>query len=666
MALFSPQPIALPKYPYLAYRIFSLFIIYALCRALFLVYNLEAFPGITQEEITTIFLGGLRFDLTAIIYLNSFYLLFMGLPLPYRLEYSRPYRWFWNAYYLIINIIGIGANVFDTIYYQFTLHRTTFVATEQFQNESNLLGIFFKGLIDFWPPTLAGILMVSLLVWIFNRVSLAPSNLPKKFFYPGYALMMLPLIYFSVIGARGGFGHYTRPISMNHAGMYVTHSAQMAIVLNTPFTFLRTIRKQGLQRHDFYESEKDLATVYTPENATVAPGQQPNNMNVMLLILESFGTEVSGYLNPELENGNYEGLTPFLDSLMQDSLVYQYGIAHGRKSIDAIPATMFGIPSMRVSYVISHYGTNKMQGLGTLLKERGYSTSFFHGAPNGSMGFNSIAHLAGFSDYYGLDEFEDSQMYEGDLYDGTWGIWDEEFMQYMAAEIDNIPEPFAVSYFSLSSHHPYVIPERYAGKFKPGPTLGNETHQYADHALKEFFDTIKTKPWFDDTLFVIVADHATTTYHREYQNDVGNLRVPIILYKPDGSLAGLKTDIAQQTDIFPTILDALDIDTDYFAFGHSLLDEDAPRFAVSWVSGKYQLVQGDWVLHFDGKKTIAFYNLKQDPLLKNNLVLEGNELVQTNRQHMDALIKAYLQQYNNRMIDDRLTLKSGSSESLLN
>ncbi|MFQ3291451.1 LTA synthase family protein [Reinekea sp.] len=647
---------SLSKYPFLALRLITLFVIYTTCRIIFFVYNIEFFPNTDIDALGYMLFGGMRFDLTAILYTNGLYLLAVAIPFPFRLEYTKYYQWFWNLYYLVINTIAIAVNFIDTIYYQYTLHRSTFMVISEFENESNVGGIIFSGLFDFWPLTLAFLLVMGLFVFLFRLIKLAPSNMGSVAFYSIYLLLVIPLLYFSIIGIRGGFGSHTRPIAMNNAGEYVTRASQMSIVLNTPFTLIRTIKKKAFTRYSFFETESELKQVFDPEHPKRFTQEAQLDTNVVILIMESFGAEVSGFLNKELDNGTYEGLVPFLDTLMADSLTFEYGFAHGRKSIDAIPAIVSGIPSMIVPYVISNYGTNKINGLGSILDSQGYYTAFFHGAPNGSMGFNSIMNLAGFRSYFGMSEFKQAGLYNENSYDGTWGIWDDEFMQYMASTINELPQPFATTFFSLSSHHPNVIPEQFENKFKEGDTIGNYTFQYADYALKHFFEVASKMPWYDNTLFVIVADHATTNYHSEYKSDFGRYRIPIVFYKPDGSLRKLSQTVAQQSDIFPTVLDILNIDEEYFSYGNSLIDSDSPKFAVTYVNNNYQLVMGDWVMQYDGEVVNSFYNYKKDIELTTNLVESTEPAVLQDLEKMTVFLKAYLQQYNNRMIEDRLVL----------
>ena len=222
-------------------------------------------------------------------------------------------------------------------------------------------------------------------------------------------------------------------------------------------------------------------------------------------------------LNPEKEGGQYKGYTPFLDSLMGHSKSFTYAIANGRKSIDGLPSVISSIPSLGVPYFLSPYSGNRINSLASLLGAEGYHTSFFHGAPNGSMGFNAFMNLAGVDHYYGMDEYGNA-----DDFDGLWGIWDEPFLQFYADKLNTFPEPFMSSFFSVSSHHPFEIPDEYEDRFEGGPLPIHRCIQYTDFALKRFFEKASTMPWYKNTLFVITADHTSSNiqFPEEQQDEI--------------------------------------------------------------------------------------------------------------------------------------------------
>lgn len=326
------------------------------------------------------------------------------------------------------------------------------------------------------------------------------------------------------------------------------------------------------------------------------------------------------------------------------------GYANGKRSIEGIPAILASLPTlMNFDYITSIYSGNKINSISGLLKEKGYSSAFYHGGTNGTMSFDAFVKIAGFEKYYGRTEYNN----END-FDGKWGIFDEEFFQFAAENINQTQQPFFATIFSLSSHHPYSIPEKYKNKFCKGNLEIHESIMYADYALKQFFKTASAMPWFKNTLFVFTADHTSETYYPQYQTNAGNYAIPIIFYKPGSNLTGIQTDIAQQTDIMPTILNYLNFEKNFIAFGTNLLDTTSYHFSISYLNGIYQLIKDNYVLQFDGNKSTALYNLKTDSLLHDNLI-NSEETIKT---ELENFTKAIIQQYNSRLINNELIIQN--------
>jgi phosphoglycerol transferase MdoB-like AlkP superfamily enzyme len=196
------------------------------------------------------------------------------------------------------------------------------------------------------------------------------------------------------------------------------------------------------------------------------------------------------------------------------------------------------------------------------------------------------------------------------------------------------------------------VPQQYKGKFPKGPLPVQECLGYTDMALRKFFATAENLPWFKNTLFVITADHATVSHFPEYQNIQGAFAIPILMYYPGGNLQERVSKLAQQIDIMPTVLSLLHYDKPYFAFGNDLMAKNQDQFVINNNDGNYNFYMNDYVLFSDGEKSTGLYNLKQDRLLKKNRL---NALPAT-RQKMEHSLKAFIQQYNNRMIHDKLNI----------
>ena len=257
--------------------------------------------------------------------------------------------------------------------------------------------------------------------------------------------------------------------------------------------------------------------------------------------------------------------------------------------------------------------------------------------------------LAGVEHYYGLNEYPNR-----DDFDGLWGIWDEKFLSYYADQLNTFRQPFFSSVFSLSSHHPFKVPEEYEGRFKGGPLVIHKCVEYTDFSLRKYFDKVKTMPWYKNTLFVITADHTSSEIQfDESKTAYGFYSVPIFFFRPDNGLAGKDSTITQQIDIMPSVLGYLHYDQPYVGYGRNVFGHQREPFAYQYKDNAYQLIMGDYLYLFDGKKGIALYRFKTDKLLKSNLIADHPDVAKA----MEQKVKAVIQQYNNRLVEDRMTIQ---------
>ncbi len=628
----------------LAYRIMLILLLFSMCRIGFFLFNYRMFPGVTFIQFMRILEGGLVFDISAIVYINLIFIFLQIIPLDFR--YNEIYQKVIKYFFFLTNGLAIAMNGMDFVYYRFIDKRATADVFKTFENESNLTRLFFRFLVDYWPATLFTIFLWFLMVYLYNKVRTKKPEPANIISYHIINIIMVPLIIALVIGAaRGGYKHSTRPITISNAARYVDTPRDVAIVLNTPFSFFRTYDKKALVKFEFFDDDK-LKELYNPHY--IPEKKEPfSNENVVIIILESFAREYIGALNKDLDGGNYSGYTPFIDSLLNVSLTFNVSISNGKKSIDAMPSILASIPSLETPYTISHYANNKINGLPGLLKKKGYYSAFFHGAPNGSMGFDSFSKIAGFDDYFGLDQYPDKSDF-----DGMWGVWDEPFFNFFADKLNSFREPFMTSLFSVSSHHPFEVPAKYKGKFKKGPAPIVEVVGYTDYALSGFFKKISDMPFFKNTLFVITADHTNESIHKEFQNNFGSYSIPIIFYKPGSSLTGIRKRIAQQIDIMPTVLSYLNYDEEYIAFGNDLFDVKKESFAFNTSGANYQIYMKDHLLYLLDNKPVGLYNYNDDIFLEKNLVDKNPEL----RLLMEEKLKAIIQAYNSRLIDNNMII----------
>ena len=635
-------------YVVLAYRILLVMLLFSLCRIGFFLFNFKMFPGVSLSQFITILQGGLAFDISAIVYINLLFIFLHIVPLEIR--YNDVYQVVLKYIFFISNGIAIAMNGMDFVYYRFVDKRATADVFKTFEHETNMVKLFFRFLYDYWPATLFTLFLWFLMVYLYNKIKTQKPGNVNKIGYYSVNILMIPIIIALVIGAaRGGYKHSTRPITISNAARYVETPRNVAIVLNTPFSFFRTFDKKSLVKYVFFDDEK-LNELYDPHYVPVR-SKPFSGENVVVIILESFAREYIGSLNRGLDRGTYEGYTPFIDSLISVSLTFDVSIANGKKSIDAMPSILASVPSLETPYTISHYANNEINGLPGLLKRKGYYSAFFHGAPNGSMGFDSFSKVAGFDDYFGLNQYPVKSDF-----DGMWGVWDEPFFKFFAKKLNSFKEPFLASIFSVSSHHPFLVPDKYAGKFKKGKAPIVEVVGYTDFALRELFDEISSSPWFKNTLFVITADHTNESIHKEFQNNFGSYCIPIIFYKPGSDFGGIKNRIAQQIDIMPTILSYLNYDEEYIAFGNNLLDDSYESFAFNTSGSDYHLYMKDHILEMIDNKSIGLFNYKNDIFLENSLIGKNPEL----QLQMEEKLKAIIQSYNSRLIDNNMIVRKNN------
>ena len=631
------------------------YIVYFIARLVFLMTNYSFYEGhLAFPHLMEMLGGGLVFDTAAILVTNSLYIVILLL---------TPWRRLAQWVYVVINAVALAVNLADCVYFRFTMRRTTTTVFNEFQNENNLAGVIGTEMVNHWYLVLLFIILVYAMWKLYRSPGKAVPVGKWWVWYPSQVLLLAACAPFVVAGIRGGFTTAVRPITISNANQYVDRPIEAALVLNTPFSIYRTIGKDVFVVPNYFSDEKTLASIYTPihtpndslagANSSLFTLHSSLKKNVVVLIVESFGREYIGALNETLENGQYKGYTPHVDSLVSHSTTFRYSFCNGRKSIDGMPSILSSIPMFVEPFFLTPASMNQVSGIASLLAGEGYETAFFHGAQRGSMGFMAFARSTGFQQYYGREDYNDDPRFGGDDdFDGMWAIWDEPFLQYYATKMSEMKEPFMTAVFTASSHHPYHVPEQYKDVY---PEEGIEIHKcirYTDMAIGKFFEKASHEPWFKNTIFVLTSDHTNLSDHPFYQTDIGGFCSPIIIYDPSQPVGEMQDKIAQQIDILPTVMGMLHYQKPYFGFGIDLLNTPAEdTWAVNYLNGIYQYVKHGHVLQFDGQQTKGMYAL-DDSLMQHNLVGKVPQQPQ-----MELELKAIIQQYMERMTQDGLKVE---------
>lgn len=697
-----------------AANIVLLYVIYTLCRVEFLLVNQDFFEDtILSGRIWKLFLGGIALDTPGIFYCNALYILMMLLPLHKKenTSYYKACKW----YYLIANSFAVAVNLADSIYFRFTMRRSTADVFSEFSNENNLLKITGVEVLNHWYVPI----VLIVLIWMMARLYVTPNMNIRKQALPRYYILSalslvvaalttvaairggflnhwwnylaaVPLLYISyrlfmrhrrhpydtskylfiiplvaalfLIGTApiGGWRHRDiRPLSLSNAYTYTSRPIETALVLNTPFSIIRSIGKSPFADPGYYPDKQQLARLYKPvhEPSKGATGQTMRRKNVVIIIVESLGADYIGALNTDKEG--FVSRTPFVDSLINNSAVWKYSFSNGRKSIDAMPSVLASIPMFEKPFILTPKALNKIDGLPAHLAGTGYETAFFHGARTGSMGFDAFARSIGFNKYFGREDFDENPRFGGEKeFDGYWGIWDEPFLQFFANALTDFQQPFFAALFTASSHHPFRLPEKYREKYPEEEIPIQKCIRYTDNALRLFFETAKKQPWYVNTIFILTADHSNESVNPEYKTDIGGFKIPILIFDPSGKIKpGVRDGIAQQIDIMPTVLNYLGYPSPYLGFGKDLLAGGKGgdnKWAINYLNGVYQFAEGDWLLQFNGKEATGLYRL-DDRMMERNLI--DDPKLKATVERMTAQTKAIIQVYMDRMTEDRLTAK---------
>lgn len=629
------------EYKALAYRLLLAYLFYFVARVLFYFYNADIIAVGSTWEFFRLYYHGLAFDSTAILYANALFVLCSILPLTVN---TRPaYQKFLFGLYFACNLPVYAANFVDFIYYRFNFGRCTSTLTDSISHESNKMLLFFSFLGRYWHVFLLFFLCSFLWIRLYRKFSVRPVGIGSKpkYFVTSF-LGLVVIVTLCIGGIRGDFKKSTRPINLIDASRYVAQPSQADLVLNTPFAIMRTLGTNSFRKVHFVDQQAI--------DSLVVPIKRYRNhafskKNVVVFILESNAKEYYGSFNQDMNIPDYEGYTPFVDSLAQHSLIFTNAYSNGYKSIHAMSSVLAGIPSFKDAFTSSPYPKQTTESLVSTLEREGYHSSFFHGAPNGSMGFLGYANILGIDRYYGKDEYH----HDAD-FDGVWGIWDGPFFQYFETELGKQQQPFLATLFSVSSHEPYKVPPECEGKFPEGHVNIHQCIGYTDFALRQFFKKAKTRPWFKNTLFVMVGDHGNTVYYDAYKKEMNKNTVMMLLYDPQEKYKGVCRELAQQIDLYPTILDIMGYPKPFRSWGRSLVGEQkVPPFALRFSAQQYQLMSGNYVVTFDGKKATGFF-ATSDKDLEHNLIGHRN----TEMNLLETRCKAFVQDYMARVMDRRL------------
>jgi len=578
-------------------------------RIVFYFYNIEQLAIKNwSKELSNLITGCIIFDASNLTFTFTPFVIFSLLPFKFR--ETKAYQKGLFIYFIIAVTAIIILNLTDTVYFRYVFKRITIDEFSYFHND-NTAEILFKGVLENWYILLIAIALIVGSIQSYRSIKYIPQAISGWKFYTLNLVVLILATGILLACGRGGATRAIRPITLSNAAQYAETPQKIYLILSNPFCILKSIGNNKVQ-YTKYFSEDEVNRLYSPVHQPDRT-KQIKKKNIVIFVLESFSYEHSKFLNPDLYK-NGESYTPFLDSLMQQGYIFDRGYANGRKSIDALPSVIASIPSFKTPFALTDQALSPMSGLGKVLGNEGWDSWFFNGSERRSMGFVAFAKSAGYKNFATREDYE--KVNGTNDFDGNWGIWDMPFLNFMANKLSDAKQPFLATTFTITSHHPFAIPEEYKNILPKGKTLVQPCIAYTDRAMQKFFQTAKTKNWYNNTIFVIVADHVSSeVYSPENRSGIGNSHIMYFMFTPDGSVKGRSSKVTQQIDIMPTVLGLINYNKPYFAFGRDFFQDENKNndFAVNYNVNKFQWVTDSTTYIFDEKSsgdTIADKKIK--------------------------------------------------------
>lgn len=470
----------------------------------------------------------------------------------------------WLAAILFIYVLLTGFNACCEYFFwaEFAV-RYNFIAVDYLVYTSEVIGNIMESY-NIVPLAIALVVIAGLLAWALFRKPLRDSDL---LYGKGWKLKTAGLYVGAAVAAYIILA--LTPAWQKSENVYYNE-----LQANGPCRFLEAFFKNRLDYKQFYTSlpeDEARATVEAiygsgDHNLRTMPADSiERHPNIVVITMESMSAAFMERF------GNTQHLTPTLDSLYNRSLAFDCMIAAGNRTVRGLEALSLSIPPSAGQSLIKRPDLKPRPNIGSVLRDKGYSTTFLYGGKSYFDNMGPYFRSIGF-DVVDIDNFKSSDI----EFKNIWGVCDEDSYRRLLTLIDDkasAGKPFYVQMMTISNHRPYTYP---AGRI-PVPEAGAMSREggvrYSDYALGRFLEEAKRKPWFANTVFVIVADHCASSAG-ETELPVENYHIPAVVYAP-GIIPPQTVDYAvSQIDLMPTVLARLGISYQALFYGRDALAAD--------------------------------------------------------------------------------------------
>jgi phosphoglycerol transferase MdoB-like AlkP superfamily enzyme len=615
-----------------SFFVFSRFLLFWLLfffleRLIFIVYFFDRLSYSSLSEVAFSFLYALRLDLSMIAYLSVLpllsYLVLLFIP---SFKLPKALGKFYISFFLLIFSI---ISVFNLNLYREWGSKINYRAVDLGLNSTREAIASASS-----SPIL---LSLSILITLFTFsvyfaikfIDLRIHNQEAAIWKKASTTFLMLLITFLAI--RGGW--QLSPINQSMA-YYSNETVLNHAAVNTEWNLIHDIisNKYGKDNpYQYYsreEAQKILSEIYKKPIETTPIFLNSERPNVVLIILESYTSELVGVL------GGEKGITPNTDRLATEGILFENIYAAADRTDKGVLASISAFPAQAIRSVMKlNSKQEKLPGIAQEFKKNSYSTSFYYGGE--SEFFNMKSYVLS----HGYQKLIDQHSFARKDMNSKWGAYDDKVFSKQLADMDNSKQPFFSTILTLTNHEPFELPVEKKYKGKNVNDQFRSTMFYTDSCLGAYLSEAKKKAWYKNTLFVIIADHGHRLPANLTEFDSKKFRIPLLFWgdviKP--AFKGLKiSKIGSQTDLVSTLLKQVNMDASRYTWSKDLLNPYTPGFAFfNWDNG-FGFATNEQVISYD--------NMGKNIILRKN---EANpkideELVRYGKAHMQEVFQQYL------------------------
>lgn len=595
-------------------------IVFLISRIVFLLYHFSDVSNDSFSEIIYSIFIGLKLDFSAAVYFSAIPFLFLLLLYAFNFSFIKKML---LAYYFIVGF-ALGLLIFSELeLYSAWGYKMHYKVLKHLANPSEVFGTasFMQIVLGFAGALIygGGLLIIS------NRITGFASKFSWKEVITYFTV--IPIILF--IALRGGLNQipvqvgdvfYSKNNTLNYAATNSVWYFGHSILENTS-----DIDESKYQFYSHEEAKSIVNDIYKCSDDSISSPLKSNRPNIVYIILESWTADLIEVL------GGEKRVTPFFNSLSEEGILFTNFYASGERSDQGIATILSGFPAQPTTSIISQ--TSKYEKLPCVnrdFKSQGYSSLFVFG---GQLNYGNIKSYLVYNQFDKL--VEESDFDAEDNLHGKLGWQDEVVFPRFLSEINELKEPFFANVFTLSTHEPFDIPKNnfidWKGEY---PDYINAAY-YADSCLKYFFEQAKKQEWYQNTLFILVADHGHHSHKKHDFFSPEYRKIPLLLVGDvlQDTLKGVKINVAKsQSDISASILNFMGMDNSQYIYSKNLLDTNCNSFAY------YSHINGFGWVEEDG---YMVYNIMTEKYLHSS----SEEFEKKNSQKGKAYLQVLMDDY---------------------